>query len=169
MISDLNGKAIVICGCGNILFGDDGFGPAVIQYLREHYDLPAQVAALDAGTSVREILFDLALNVDRPRRLIIIDAVDYPDRQPGEVFTIPLEGIPAKKTADFSLHQFPSVNILQDLVQHTEMDITILVAQAKNIPEEVQPGLSPPVHDAVAAAGQWVWQDIKANIPQTCN
>lgn len=160
MLSDVEGKAVIVCGCGNIFFGDDGFGPAVIRYLKEHYTLPEQVVALDAGTSVREILFDLALNVHRPRRLIILDAVDYPDRQPGEVFTIPLEGIPAKKTADFSLHQFPSVNILQDLREHTDMDITILVVQAQSIPEEVHPGLSPAVQDAVVAAGRWVWQDI---------
>lgn len=168
MISDLKGKAVVVCGCGNILFGDDGFGPAVIRYLQENFTLPDEVAALDAGTSVREVLFDLALNVNRPRRLIIVDAVDYPEQQSGSVFTIPLEGIPAKKTADFSLHQFPSVNILQDLKENTNMDITILVAQAQTIPEEVQPGLSPPVQDAVAAAGQWVWRDISTYL-KTCN
>ncbi|MBM4288603.1 MAG: hydrogenase maturation protease [Deltaproteobacteria bacterium] len=168
MIADVAGKAVVICGCGNILFGDDGFGPAVIHYLREHYTLPAQVLALDAGTSVREILFDLALDVHRPRRLIIVDAVDYPDRRPGEVFTIPLAGIPPKKTADFSLHQFPSVNILQDLLEHTDMDITILVAQAQSLPEEVHPGLSPPVQDAVATASRWVWQDVTTYL-KTCN
>jgi coenzyme F420 hydrogenase subunit delta len=52
-------KSILIFGCGNILWGDDGFGPAVIQCLNEQYRLPADVLALDVGTSIRDLLFDL--------------------------------------------------------------------------------------------------------------
>jgi coenzyme F420 hydrogenase subunit delta len=78
--------------------------------------------------------------------------VDYPDRQPGEVFEIPVAGIPAKKTADFSLHQFPTVNLLQELHNHTEVEIHIVVAQVRELPEEVRPGLSPEVAGAIKDA-----------------
>ena len=41
MIEDILKKPILILGCGNILFGDDGFGPAVIEHL-EAYALIAR-------------------------------------------------------------------------------------------------------------------------------
>jgi coenzyme F420 hydrogenase subunit delta len=149
MISELFEKSVLIFGCGNILWGDDGFGPAVIQALQERYRLPADVLALDVGTAIRDILFDLVLSDRKPDKLFIIDAVEYPHRQPGEVFEIPVEGIPDKKTSDFSLHQFPTVNMLQELKEQSRIDITILVAQIETIPEEVRPGLSPAMTRAV--------------------
>ncbi len=152
MFSDMLEKSILVFGCGSILWGDDGFGPAVVHHLKETYALPENVLAMDVGTSIRDILFDLALSEKKPRRIIIVDAVDYPDRQPGEVFEIPVEGIPAKKATDFSLHQFPTVNMLQELKDHGEIDIKVLVAQIKEIPEEVRPGLTPAMEGAVAPA-----------------
>jgi len=139
----------LIFGCGNILFGDDGFGPAVVKYLQDNFPLPADVLVLDVGTSIRDLLFDLVISEKKPQKMIIIDAVDYPDRQPGEVFEIPVEGIPAKKTADFSLHQFPTVNLLQELKEHTRVEIHIIVVQVKELPAEVSPGVSPEVAGAI--------------------
>ena len=46
-------KRVLIFGCGNVLFGDDGFGPQVVEYLTQHYKLPSDVYALDVGTSIR--------------------------------------------------------------------------------------------------------------------
>lgn len=152
MPSDALGKSVLIFGCGNVLFGDDGFGPAVVKYLQENYELPAHVLVQDVGTGVRELLFDLALSETRPRMLIIVDAVDSPGRTPGEVFEISVTGIPAKKTADFSLHQFPTVNILKELQEETDISIHILVAQVARLPEEVQPGLSEAVTRALPEA-----------------
>jgi coenzyme F420 hydrogenase subunit delta len=92
------------------------------------------------------------LSERKPAKIFIVDAVDYPDRRPGEVFEIPVEGIPAKKSSDFSLHQFPTVNMLQELKEHSPMDIKIIVTQIDTIPEEVKPGLSTAVTNAVDAA-----------------
>lgn len=142
-------KRFLIFGCGNILFGDDGFGPAVVKYLQDNYPLPEDVLVLDVGTSIRDLLFNLVLSEKKPKKIIIIDAVDYPDRKPGEVFEIPVEGIPAKKTADFSLHQFPTVNLLQELKDHTGVEIHVIVVQVQDLPEEVSPGLSPEAAGAI--------------------
>jgi coenzyme F420 hydrogenase subunit delta len=152
MLRDLFDKSILIFGCGNILFGDDGFGPAVIDHLQENYTLPADALPMNVGTSIRDILFDLVLNEKKPQKLIIIDAVDYPDRHSGEVFEISVEGIPSKKTADYSLHQFPTVNMLKELKDHTSIEVRILVTQIESIPDEVRPGLSRPVQEAIAVA-----------------
>jgi len=142
----------VIFGCGNILLGDDGYGPAVIEQLESDQLLPREVTAVDAGTGIREYLFDYLLAPElRPETIIILDAVDFPGRKPGEVFTIDPSEVPAGKIHDFSLHQFPTVNLLHELKEETGMAISIIAAQIKSIPNQVAPGLSAPMIKAVAA------------------
>ena len=154
-------KRVLIFGCGNILWGDDGFGPAVVGRLNRQYQLPDDVLAMDVGTSIRDILFDLALSETKPAKLIIVDAVEYPDHEPGEVYEIPVEGIPEKKTADFSLHQFPTVNILQELKDHTGIEVKVIVGQIKEIPQEVKPGLSEVMEQAVPKACERLLAEIR--------
>lgn len=163
MIEELFKKSILIFGCGNILLGDDGFGPAVINHLKENYSLPDSVLAMDVGTSIRDILFDLALSEKKPQKIIIVDAIDYPNRNPGEVFEIEVEGIPKKKTSDFSLHQFPTVNILKELRDHTGIVVKIIVAQTNEIPDSVRPGLSKIMEEAIVEACEQILSLIKAN------
>lgn len=160
MTYEMFDKDVLVFGCGNTLLGDDGFGPAVIEYLCENYELPASVLAMDAGTGIRGILFDLMLTESKPRKLIVIDAVDYPGRLPGEVFEIPVEGMPAAKVCDYSLHQFPTVNMLEELKGQAGMDVQILVVQIESIPEEVRPGLSEPVAEAVPFACKYLLEEI---------
>ena len=143
----------MIFGCGNLIMGDDGYGPAVVDELNKSYNLDETVQAIDVGTCVREYLFDYLLVEDgRPEQIIILDAVDFPDRKPGEVFEILPNMIPAKKIHDFSLHQFPTVNLLQELEEHTGIKILILAAQVQHIPDEIQPGLSTAMTGAVTEA-----------------
>ncbi len=144
---------IKIFGCGNVIMGDDGYGPAVADRLNAFYTLPDHVEALDAGTTVREYLFDYLLTEEgRPEQIIVCDAVDYPDRTPGEVFEILPVDIPAKKIHDFSLHQFPTVNLLRELEENTGIKIRIFAAQTEHIPDEIAPGLSPAMQTAVEEA-----------------
>ena len=160
MLSQMFEKRLLIFGCGSILWGDDGFGPAVVQRLNDKYNLPDDVLVLDVGTSIRDILFDLALSEVKPQKLIIVDAVEYPDHAPGEVFEIPVEGIPEKKTSDFSLHQFPTVNILKELKDHTKIDVKVIVGQIEVIPGEVKPGLSQAMEGAVVKACERLMVEI---------
>ncbi|MDA8307761.1 MAG: hydrogenase maturation protease [Deltaproteobacteria bacterium] len=162
MLQNLFDKSVLIFGCGNILFGDDGFGPAVADHLQQNCSLPPHVLVMDVGTSIREILFDLALSDTKPEKLIVIDAVDYPNRRPGELFEIPVEGIPAEKVADFSLHQFPTVNILKELRDHTGIEIKILAAQVEAMPTEVRPGLSGPIREAVGEACRLIMENLQS-------
>lgn len=144
---------VIIYGCGNIYLGDDGFGPAVIDALNTRGFLPKKALAIDAGTSIRDQLFDFLLSEElRPRQIIIVDSIDRDDRKPGEVFTIEPGSIPAKKLHDFSLHQFPTVNMLQELQEYTNVKVSIVVAQIKEPAQEVCEGLSPEVQLAVPTA-----------------
>lgn len=161
MIEEIYSKPILIFGCGNVLLGDDGFGPAAIEYLNEHFHLPPSVFALDAGTSIRNLLFDLLLIPNKPKTIFILDAVLQEDRRPGELFELDLQQFPVQKVNDFSLHQFPSVNLLEELMREGGVDVRILAVQAKEIPEEVHPGLSYWVQAAVPRACQWLIQQIE--------
>ena len=63
---------------------------------------------------MRKLLFTLCLSPVRPRRLLIVDAVDV-GREPGEWFEIDPSEIPAIKLDDFSMHQVPTSNLLREL------------------------------------------------------
>lgn len=149
MIESIYSKPCLIFGCGNPLFGDDGFGPAVVDHLLAHHQVPENVACVDAGTSVRDMLFDILLAEKKPDQVIIIDASDQDGRKPGEISEIDIDAIAAKKTADFSLHQFPTTNMLKELKMHTDVTVRVLVVQPEHIPDEINPGLSESVTSAV--------------------
>lgn len=149
--------SVVIFGCGNLIIGDDGFGPTVIEELSTRYVLPQWVIAIDAMTGIREYLFDYLLcEDDRPEQIIIVDAVDFADRKPGEVFLIDSSSIPYRKTHDFSLHQFPTVNLLHELEEHTGIKVRIIAGQAEYIPASIEKGLSASMTAAVSKACEMI-------------
>lgn len=152
--------AVVIFGCGNVLLGDDGFGPAVIEAL-QHCNLPAAVSVLDVGTGIREYLLDyLMLPSLRPQLLIVVDAGSHQDGTPGQVRECAPAAIPAQKIHDFSLHQFPTVNLLRELQEETGIEVMLLIAQPAVIPDCIAPGLSSAMLAAVQEACHRIVQVI---------
>jgi coenzyme F420 hydrogenase subunit delta len=163
-LEDIQGvftKPVLVFGCGNVLLGDDGFGPSVIQHLRQRYQLPPHMHVVDVGTSIRNILFDLALLEKKPKLIIIVDAVEFENRKPGEVFEIPLDSIPEQKVDNYSLHQFPTVNLLRELRDQGQTNIAVFVAQVGESPEEVKPGLSKPMRAAVPEICKRILQHVE--------
>lgn len=154
-------RPTLILGCGNQLFGDDGFGCAVVEYIEAHYSLPEAVCLLDAGTGVRKLLFTLCLSPKRPERLLIIDAIDR-GRTPGEIFEIDLSEIPVLKLDDFSLHQVPTSNLLRDLQKSCGVEVRVLACQTGPLPKEISPGLSSALAAAVPRAAEWL---VKEYVP----
>jgi coenzyme F420 hydrogenase subunit delta len=146
-------KSILILGCGNRLIGDDGFGPAVAQYLRESFTIPDQVCVLDAGTSVREILFDTILSDRKPAKIVIVDAMDC-GRRPGDLFWLDIDALPTAKLDDFSMHQIPTSNLLRELRDLCGIEVIIMACQVSGATDSVSPGLSTPVARAVKKASR---------------
>ncbi len=164
MIQDIQKKAILILGCGNILFGDDGFGPEVIAHLEAHYPLPDTVLAQDIGTGLRDFLFDLLIAPTKPKRIFLLDAICLPDRKAGDLFEIDLAQFPEGKTSGGPFHQFPSIGQLQELEGLTGVDIRILAVQTRELPDTVHPGLSPEVREAIPRACDWLIKEIGSEI-----
>ncbi|HDH28812.1 MAG TPA: hydrogenase maturation protease [Euryarchaeota archaeon] len=154
-VPELYQKRVLVLGCGNILFGDDGFGVEVANCLNERYDLPSDVEVMDVGTGVRDILFNMVLMQGGPSKLIVVDAVDK-GRRPGEVFKISLDEIPKNKVDDFSMHQMPSSNMLSELRDFCGVDVVVVACQVKRIPEEIETGLSEEVKKAIPLASELI-------------
>ena len=150
-IPDIPDKNVLVFGCGNILLSDDGFGPRVAEELLKNYHLPGNVGVINAGTSVRNILFDIALSEKKPEKIIIIDAIDA-GKTPGEIFELPIDEIPEKKIDDFSMHQLPTSNLLKELKDFCKVDVIIIACQVENIPTEVSTTISKKLIDAIPEA-----------------
>jgi len=148
-------KPTLVLGVGNILFGDDGFGCEVVDYLETHYPVPEAVCMLDVGTGVRSLLFTLCLSEVRPQRILVVDAIDA-GRTPGEIFEIDPSEIPPVKLDDFSMHQIPTSNMLRELQQTCGVEVRVLACQTGPLPEEISQGLSKAVSDAVRRAAEWL-------------
>ena len=146
---------VLILGVGNVLFGDDGFGPQVADHLARHYRLPDDVYVMDVGTGVRKILFTLSLSEGRPAEIVVVDAVDW-GREVGRVFDIPVEALPVTKLDDFSLHHAPTSNLLRELQDVCGVKVTVVACDVGVVPQMIQPGLSPTIGRAVAAAGRQI-------------
>ncbi|MBL7185460.1 MAG: hydrogenase maturation protease [Phycisphaerae bacterium] len=146
-------KSILILGCGNVLIGDDGFGPAVAQHLQGNFTIPPDVCVFDAGTSVREILFDTILSDKKPSKIVVVDAMDCA-RKPGELFCLDIDALPKIKLDDFSMHQIPTSNLLRELRDLCGIEVIVMACQVSYTPDGVEPGLSTPVEGAVKYAAE---------------
>jgi coenzyme F420 hydrogenase subunit delta len=144
---------VLVLGVGNLLFGDDGFGPAVARWLSDHYMIPDDLYVMDVGTGVRKLLFTLALSESRPEEIIIVDAVDWA-QVTGSVVEISAESLPVTKIDDFSLHQVPTSNLLCELQERCGVKVIIVACDVGAVPQRISPGLSPATLDAVVLAGQ---------------
>jgi hydrogenase maturation protease len=71
---------IRVLGLGNVLMGDDAFGPSVIEAFKATYDAPANVSVIDLGTPG----LDLAPFLMDADAIIVVDTVRA-ERSPGSV------------------------------------------------------------------------------------
>ena len=73
-------RVVRILGLGNVLMGDDAFGPWVVEYLQANYELPEEVTVIDVGTPGLDLVPYLA----GATHLVIVDTVKS-DGKPGEL------------------------------------------------------------------------------------
>jgi coenzyme F420 hydrogenase subunit delta len=154
ILPDHCGKDVVVLCCGNVLRGDDGFGPAVAERLNAG-PVPEWAAVIDAGTGVRGLLFDMILSDRRPRLVVVVDAVDL-GREPGSVFEIALERIPPVEVSEFSVHQAPTSNLLRQLEEAGGVRVAVIACQVAASPEEMTDVMSPAVEAAIGRAAKTI-------------
>jgi coenzyme F420 hydrogenase subunit delta len=145
---------IVVAGCGNPLFADDGFGPAVAEELST-LGLPGNVRVVDAGLGGPHFIFTL-LDPEVTKKLVIIDIADF-GAEPGTVTIIPIEDLPPGSYRD--AHSWDLAEPLLRLKDH--IAITIIGCQPKRISSpEMEIGLSDEVKEAIPKAVKVVLKEI---------
>jgi coenzyme F420 hydrogenase subunit delta len=143
---------IVVVGCGNPLFGDDGFGPAVVEEIQK-LQLPDNIKVIDAGLGAPHFIFTL-LDEETTKKLVIIDIADF-GAEPGSVTILPLEALPPGSYRD--IHSWDLTEPLHRLKD--SIDITIIVCQPKRV-AEFEMELTEEVKRAIPKAVQIVLKEI---------
>lgn len=134
---------IVIAGCGNPLFADDGFGPAVIEELY-NLELPDNVTITDAGLGGPHFIFTL-LDPEVTKKLIIVDIADF-GAEPGQITKLRPEDLPPGAYRD--AHSWDLAEPLQRIKDRIEVTI-IGVQPARVTAPEFEIGLSDELQKAI--------------------
>jgi hydrogenase maturation protease len=135
----------IIVGCvGNVLRGDDGFGPAVAEKLT---DLPDGAEVVETGIGGIALLQELLAGCDG---LVLIDAVDRSER-PGTLFLIEPEVLDGEHVPDVHLANPERVLTMAKAMGALPDRVLIVGCQPAEI-DELERKLSPAVQRAVDEA-----------------
>lgn len=97
----------LVIGLGNPIMGDDGAGVAILELLREEWELPAEVELVDGGTWGMNLL----PLVESVGRLILVDAIRS-GATPGSLTVLERFQLPRYFALKLSPHQIDLREIL---------------------------------------------------------
>ncbi len=152
--SQLRLKRILVAGVGNVLRGDDGFGPAVTELLGH---LPDGVDVIETGTGGIALLQELMAGCDA---LILIDACDR-GAAPGTVFVLEPDVGEGVHVPDVHLANPDRVLSMAKTMGFLPDRVRIIGCQPLDVDEMCQ-GLSPVVAGALPCAVQRVEETVDA-------
>ena len=132
---------VLIFGCGNTLRGDDGLAPAVMHKMHQQYGQITELAFIDAGTSLRTLLFDVLLSAS-PERIIVLDVVEESGRTPSSINIEHVQGAPSSLPTENNSHLAPTRELLHAIHTQTCANIILLTVQIDMIPEGLSDELS---------------------------
>jgi coenzyme F420 hydrogenase subunit delta len=169
-LPDYLNKEILILGCGNILFGDDGFGYAVINKLKEirdNYPISKcaklnsdKIEIIDAGTGASHFILSL-IDKDTPiKKIIIIDAIDF-GLKPGELTKLYPEDLPNIKKYHIDAHDMPLAEMIKEINEKYGVKTVVIGCQSKNMTApDICLELSEEVKNAVDNAVEMVLDEL---------
>ena len=144
---------ILVAGVGNVLRGDDGFGPAVVERLTS---LPDGVDVVETGIGGVALLQELMAGCDG---LILVDAVDQ-GAPPGTVFALEPDVGDAAHVADVHLANPERVLGMAKTMGCLPDRVLIVGCQPAGM-DDLGAGLSRPVARALPAAVKRVEQAVR--------
>ena len=148
---------ILVIGCGNILFKDDGFGPTVIKRLEEYskeHSLPETSMLIDAGTGGPHFIFSLPQECWK--KLIIVDIVQF-GAEPGTIRTFSVEELPEGSYEN--VHSWPVSQPLHNLSKQCEVVVVGCQPETVSAPD-VELGLTESVENAIPKAINVILKEI---------
>jgi hydrogenase maturation protease len=149
------GKRLLVAGVGNVLRGDDGFGPAVTARLGE---MPEGVEVIETGIGGVALLQEMMTGYDG---LILIDAVER-GAAPGTVFLITPEVREGEHVPDVHLANPDRVLSMAKTMGVLPERVMIVGCQPDDNMEELCQGLSPVVERALAVAVTKIEETVNA-------
>lgn len=149
LIGLLEGK-VVIVGLGHVLRGDDGFGPVLVERLKQEVD----AVCIVAGSALENYLGKIVS--ENPDTILIIDAIDS-HLKPGRWEILGKDDI--LKTG-FTTHDLSPHMAIEFLEQASNAKILMLGVQAQNI--KLGDPMSEPVVEALDHVEQLVQEAIHA-------
>lgn len=149
---------ILVAGIGNIFFGDDGFGPAVVKALLEQPTTwPADVQVRDFGIRGMDLAFALTSGIEHA---ILVDAVPR-GGTPGTLYVIEPEvgGGPGESTLDNHAMDPVAVLRLASSIGEPPRSIRLVGCEPAQLADpdgDIAVGLSAVVEAAIAPAARLV-------------
>ena len=145
---------ILVAGVGNVLRGDDGFGPAVTELLGH---LPNGVDVVETGIGGIALLQELMAGCDG---LVLIDAVDR-GAAPGTLFLIEPEVAEGVHVPDVHLANPERVLTMAKTMGYLPERVVIIGCQPFDV-DELGAGLSPEVRRALPFAVAKIEETVNA-------
>jgi len=152
--SGVRAKRVLVAGVGNVLRGDDGFGPAVTELLGH---LPEGVDVIETGIGGIALLQELMAGCDG---LVLIDALDRGD-EPGTVTVIEPEIPEAVHVPDVHLADPNRVLSMAKTMGVLPDRVVIVGCQPVGM-DDLGAGLSPQVRSALPAAVARIEETVNA-------
>ncbi|WP_406431370.1 hydrogenase maturation protease [Streptomyces sp. NBC_00631] len=144
---------LLVAGVGNIFLGDDAFGPEVIRAL-EQRPLPPEVQVRDFGIRGMDLAYTL---LDGWPVVVLVDAAVRGER-PGTLSLVEPELPDGRPAAPPEAHGMDPAKVLA-LAAHLGDEplprVLVLACEPGELPrgdEDIAPGLSAPVREAVGRA-----------------
>ncbi|MBK7356454.1 HyaD/HybD family hydrogenase maturation endopeptidase [Propionivibrio sp.] len=134
----------VVLGIGNTILTDEAAGVRVVEALERDFKLPADVLAIDGGTSGMEMIEDLS-NLDL---LIVVDVVKT-GAAPGTLVKIAGADIPVFFRSKLSPHQIALPDVLASLELLDAMPKEIIVLGVEPVSLELGMEMTTTVSDQI--------------------
>jgi hydrogenase maturation protease len=116
---------ILVLGIGNILFGDEGIGVHMINYLDEKYNFkgPHQVDLIDGGTLAQRLI-PIIVEYDK---VFIFDCVDADEGNIGDVYFFDFLDVPECVTWQGSAHEVEMLQTLEMIYMMGDLPETKII------------------------------------------
>lgn len=127
----------LIVGCGNILYGDDGFGPEVVNYIKENnIKFRGDTCVIDGATSAPHYIFTLPQ--EKWKNIIIVDIASLNEKA-GTIKILDLNQVHEEERY-MDVHGLSATYPLHSL--EDKINIKIIAIQPENVPNEMEIGLT---------------------------
>lgn len=146
---------IMVLGIGNTLFSDEGFGVQVVEKMVRRYEFSDNVLFVDGGV----LGINLLGVISQPKHLIVVDAVRNKGN-PGDLYRLEGEAIPARIRAKNSLHQIDFLEALTLCQALDKVPQTVIIGVEPKDIETQSLELTPPIQAKVGAVIDMVLTEL---------